>query len=83
LIEINNVLETFSYTLSHDLKKPLAALQMTAQMIRDRPGLSQEFSRVLEFQQKKLKAFSKFSIGYRMLFNLMARELDCPSSKES
>ncbi|MBD1421079.1 ATP-binding protein [Sphingobacterium chuzhouense] len=43
LVNANNTLDTYSYTLTHDLKNPLSAIRLSAQMIQMKPGLSEEF----------------------------------------
>ena len=42
LIRSNNALDTFSYTLTHDLKNPLSSIQLGAQMILMKKNLSEE-----------------------------------------
>ncbi|MGJ1431564.1 ATP-binding protein [Sphingobacterium spiritivorum] len=42
LIRSNNALDTFSYTLTHDLKNPLSSIQLGAQMILMKKNLGQE-----------------------------------------
>ena len=42
LIRSNNALETFSYTLMHDLKNPLTSIQLSAQLIASKKDLSEE-----------------------------------------
>ncbi|MFZ4262017.1 sensor histidine kinase [Sphingobacterium sp. HJSM2_6] len=37
LIERNNALDTYAYTVSHDLKNPLTAIKLSAQFIQQRP----------------------------------------------
>ncbi|WP_164122965.1 ATP-binding protein [Sphingobacterium sp. xlx-130] len=43
LVEVNNTLDTYSYTLSHDLKNPLSSIKLAAQVIQQRDNLPQEF----------------------------------------
>lgn len=43
LVNANNTLDTYSYTLTHDLKNPLSAIRLSAQMIQMKSGLSEEF----------------------------------------
>lgn len=42
LIRSNNALETFSYTLMHDLKNPLTSIQLSAQLIASKKDLSED-----------------------------------------
>lgn len=39
LIELNNALDTYSYTISHDLQNPLAAVKLSAQMLHQKENL--------------------------------------------
>lgn len=43
LVEVNNTLDTYSYTLSHDLKNPLSSIKLAAQIIQQRDNLPEEF----------------------------------------
>lgn len=43
LVEVNNTLDTYSYTLSHDLKNPLSSIKLAAQIIQQRNNLPEEF----------------------------------------
>lgn len=42
LVRSNNALDTFSYTLTHDLKNPLSSIQLAAQMILLKNDISKE-----------------------------------------
>ncbi|TDQ80024.1 ATP-binding protein [Sphingobacterium yanglingense] len=43
LVELNSTLDTYSYTLSHDLKNPLSAIKLAAQIIQQRNNLPDDF----------------------------------------
>lgn len=43
LVRSNNALDTFGYTLTHDLKNPLTTIQLTAQMLLYKKDVSREF----------------------------------------
>ena len=43
LVNANNTLDTYSYTLTHDLKNPLSAIRLSAQMIQMKSNLSAEY----------------------------------------
>ncbi|MFD2555027.1 ATP-binding protein [Sphingobacterium tabacisoli] len=43
LVELNSTLDTYSHTLSHDLKNPLSAIKLAAQIIQQRSNLPDEF----------------------------------------
>ncbi|WP_239018667.1 ATP-binding protein [Sphingobacterium corticibacterium] len=43
LVNANNTLDTYSYTLTHDLKNPLSAIRLSAQMIQMKSDLSEAF----------------------------------------
>lgn len=47
LVRANNALETFSYTLTHDLKNPLSAIKLAGQIIHQKEELPQEMLRSL------------------------------------
>lgn len=42
LVRSNNALDTFGYTLTHDLKNPLTTIQLTAQMLLHKKDISDE-----------------------------------------
>ncbi len=42
LVRSNNALDTFGYTLTHDLKNPLTTIQLTAQMLLHKKDISGE-----------------------------------------
>ncbi|MDN4011527.1 ATP-binding protein [Chryseobacterium gambrini] len=42
LVQSNNALDTFGYTLTHDLKNPMTTIQLTAQMILYKKEVSNE-----------------------------------------
>lgn len=42
LIELNNTLDTYSYTLTHDLKNPLSSIKLSAQLISAKSDLNKE-----------------------------------------
>ena len=42
LVRSNNALDTFGYTLTHDLKNPLTTIQLTAQMLLHKKDISEE-----------------------------------------
>ncbi|WP_312792317.1 ATP-binding protein [Sphingobacterium sp.] len=42
LVRSNNALDTFGYTLTHDLKNPLTTIQLTAQMVLYKKEISNE-----------------------------------------
>lgn len=42
LIKSNNALDTFGYTLTHDLKNPLTSIQLSAQMLIHKKEISKE-----------------------------------------
>jgi len=39
LIEMNNALDTYSYTLSHDLKNPLSAIKLSGEFLRSKENI--------------------------------------------
>jgi light-regulated signal transduction histidine kinase (bacteriophytochrome) len=43
LVRSNNALDTFAYTLTHDLKNPLTSIQLTAQMLMYKKDVASEF----------------------------------------
>ncbi|MDR2283574.1 MAG: GAF domain-containing protein, partial [Sphingobacterium sp.] len=43
LVELNSTLDTYSHTLSHDLKNPLSAIKLAAQIIQQRNNLPDDF----------------------------------------
>lgn len=47
LIRSNNALDTFGYTLNHDLKNPLAAIRLAAQVIQKKDNIPPEYLRKL------------------------------------
>lgn len=47
LVELNSTLDTYSYTLSHDLKNPLSSIKLAAQIIQQRNDLPQDFLKKL------------------------------------
>lgn len=47
LVRANNALETFGYTLTHDLKNPLSAVKLAAQMIQQKEDMPKEMLRSL------------------------------------
>ncbi|GHE35440.1 ATP-binding protein [Sphingobacterium griseoflavum] len=42
LIQLNNALDTYAYTVSHDLKNPLSVIKLSVQMLQSKKGLSSE-----------------------------------------
>lgn len=62
LIRSNNALETFSYTLMHDLKNPLTSIQLSAQLIASKKDLSEE---------RRLKMAENIFEGSKLITEMM------------
>lgn len=62
LIRSNNALETFSYTLMHDLKNPLTSIQLSAQLIASKKDLSEE---------RRLKMAENIIEGSKLITEMM------------
>ncbi len=62
LVRSNNALETFSYTLMHDLKNPLTSIQLSAQLIAGKKNLSEEM---------KLKMAANIIEGSKLITEMM------------
>lgn len=64
LMNVNNTLDTYSYTLTHDLKNPLSAIRLSAQMIQMKSDLSEAFlkrcsSNILDAAQLMVEMMEK------------------------
>lgn len=69
LVELNSTLDTYSHTLSHDLKNPLSAIKLAAQIIQQRNNLPDDFLKkisgnvldAVELMSSMIQRISEFS----------------------
>lgn len=72
LVTLNNTLDTYSYTLSHDLKNPLSSIKLAAQLIQQRDNLPPEFLK---------KASTNILDAVELMTNMMQRVFEFSKAK--
>ncbi|UIR54629.1 ATP-binding protein [Sphingobacterium sp. SRCM116780] len=72
LIQLNNALDTYSYTLAHDLKNPLSSIKLTGQFLQQIIGKDQP--KIIKPTQNILEAVSNIE-------NMLAKILEFSRAK--